>query len=149
MASMLANPVVVPPYADPRVWGFALLAMWAEVYTVMGLLRRFGSGSQRLLAPLVGINLATWMLFLVGVDCADRCQLPMVTAITVLEGLVVLVEAVLLHAMTRVRLFSRGVRCEPLTWSRAFFVSLVGNLVSIAVSIALPCAFAMVLRLLG
>lgn len=145
---MLADPVVVPLYADWTVWVFALLAIWAEVRTVMSLLRRSGSESQRLLAPLVGMNLATWTLFLVGVDCADRCQLPMVPAIAVLEVLVVLAETGMLHAMTRGRLFSRGVRCKPLTWSRAFFVSLVGNLVSVVVSIALPYAFAMLLRLL-
>ncbi len=135
---MLANPIIGRLYSDPFVWGVALIAMWVEVRTVVWLLRKWGSDARGLDATLFAVNLTTWLPFLVLVDGVERWPLPTWLAIAGLEGLVVAVEAVLLHAATRGRVFSRGLPCAPLSWPRAWCASLLGNVMSVAVSVAAP-----------
>ena len=137
---MIANPVVNPAYADPLLWGVALLAMWAEVRTVLWSMRRLGSDVRGLLAPLFAMNITTWFAFLIAIDGVHRWPLPEVLSITLLEVGVVLVETALLHSATRGRLFTRGLPCTPLTWPRALLVSFAGNAVSVAVSVVIPYA---------
>lgn len=138
---MLANPVTIPAHTDPWLWGVALVAMWAEVGTVLLLLRRVLRTDVRgFLAPWFGVNFTTWFAFLLAVDRADRWRLDLGLAIPVLEVAVVLVEMVLLHSATRGRLFTSHVRCPPITWRQALLVVLLGNLVSIAVSLGVPAA---------
>jgi len=134
---MLANPVVVPAYSEPFVWGLALVAIWAEVRAVLWLLRRAGNDVPALQAPLFGVNLTTWFVLLIALDRADRWQLPMGWTIAALEVVVVLVEAVLLHAATRGRLFTRDLPVRPIGWGRALAVSLLGNLVSAGLCVAM------------
>jgi hypothetical protein len=135
---MLANPVVIPAYADPVIWVLAFVAMWAEVRSVLWVMRRLGSDVRGLLAPIFAINIATWFSFLIAVHWVDRAGLPIAFALTSLEVVVVVIEAALLHSATRGRVFTRGLPCTPLTWPRAVLVSFAGNVVSVAVSIVLP-----------
>lgn len=137
---MLANPVVVPLYAPWEVWALAGVAMWAEIGSEVSLLRRMGwaTGAKR---PLVLINLATWLSFLLAVDWFSRQNLRgahMVAAISGLEAFVVIAEALLMRAMIgRVP----GAPRHPPGLGQALAVSLVGNLVSIVTGIALPVVF--------
>ena len=142
---MIANPVVNPAYADPIIWGVALIAMWAEVRTVLWVMRGFGSDVRGLLAPLFAMNITTWFAFLIAVDHVLAWPLPRAPSITLLEVAVVLVEAALLHSATRGRLFTRGLPCTPLTWPRALLVSLAGNVVSVSVSIVAPLVILLLL----
>ena len=143
---MLANPVVVPAYASPEIWGFALLAMWAEIGTELSMLRRMGitSGAIR---PLMLINLMTWLAFLLAVDWFDGRGVHgsgLVVVFAVLESLVVIVETILIRAM-----IGRGVGGalrQPLMFVQALKVSLVGNSVSITVSLVMPVAIFWLLR---
>jgi hypothetical protein len=135
---VLANPVVILASADPTDWAIALLALVAEVRADLWMLRRLGRGSRGLWGPLCAINLTTWFAFLIAVDIADRARWPMGFTIGALEAAVVLVEMVLIHSAMRGRLFTRGLGLVPLTWSQALLVSFVGNLVSVAISLAVP-----------
>ena len=138
---MLANPILVPAYAEPIVWVFALAAMCAEVHTAQWVMQRLGSDVRGLFAPLLGMNLVTWFVFLVAVDRATRWPLPEWLSITLLEVAVVLVETALLHSATRGRLFTRGLPCTELSWPRALLVSFAGNLMSVLVSVAVVMVF--------
>lgn len=150
---MLANPVVVPAYASPLVWGFALLATWAEVGTALSMLRRMGKAAAAL-RPLLLINCMTWLAFLLAMDWCDRHGLwdgrqgvqvvRFAIVVATLELLVVIVEALLLRAMLRV-VIGGGSR-RALGLAQALQVSVVGNLVSIAVSLLVPMATFVLLR---
>lgn len=137
---MLANPVVVPAYASPVIWGFALLAMWVEIGTEVPLLRRMGMASGAI-RPLVLINLMTWLAFLLAVDWFSGRGVQgsgMVVVIAALESLVVIVETILFRQT--IGRGVGGVSRQPLMFGQALKVSLVGNLVSITVSLVMPVA---------
>jgi hypothetical protein len=138
LASLLSNPVVVASHADPLVWGIAFVAMLCEVRVDLWMLRRLGRTSPGLVGPLYAINITTWFAFLIAADLADRARLPMGPAIAALEVAVVLVETVLIDSALRGRLFTRGLGLAPVTWPRALLVSFAGNVVSVAVSVAVP-----------
>ncbi|MBK8100978.1 MAG: hypothetical protein IPK26_28175 [Planctomycetes bacterium] len=133
---MLANPIIIPAYADPFLWTVALLAMWAEVETEARLLRRFG-WIAGVVPRLLLINVATWLVFLCvlawlsGRGLLYRPWPAVAGVIAGLEGCIVLVEAVLLRLMIR-RADVQGTRI-PLR--QAATASLLGNLVSIAASL--------------
>ena len=137
---MLANPVVVPAYASPEIWGFALLAMWAEIGTELSLLRRMGRAAGAI-RPLVIINVMTWLVFLLAVDWFDKRGVQgvgMAGVFAALESLVVIVETILIRASIGRR--ERGAARQLLMWGQAVKVSLMGNLVSITVSLIMPFA---------
>lgn len=136
---MLANPVVIPSYADPIIWAFALLAMCFEVWVVLQLLRRMHQNVKGLSGPLGVINLTTWFPFLVAMDHIVPAHGPAMTAtIVALELAIVGIEAILIHALMRGRFFARGLSCRPISWRDALRVSFLGNLASVAMSIAVP-----------
>jgi hypothetical protein len=143
---MLANPVVVPAYATPEVWGLALLAMWAEIGTELALLRRMRM-SFGALRPLLLINVATWLSFLLAIDMCDKRGVrgaQMVGVVAALEAGVVIVEALLMRAM-----IGRAMGSSPrqvLGLGQALRVSFLGNLVSIAVSIVAPIVLVWLFR---
>ncbi|HEX6810099.1 MAG TPA: hypothetical protein VF384_00625 [Planctomycetota bacterium] len=137
---MLANPVVVPLYADPMAWTLAFFAMGVEVAIVQRLLARTVNEASGLLGVLFAINLTTWFVFLIAVHLADGLGLNLPASITVLELLVVAAEMALLHSAMCGRLFSRNLGLRAITWRRALGVSIAGNLASIAASILVPLA---------
>jgi hypothetical protein len=150
---MLANPVVLPAYANPLVWTIALLALLAEVAVARALLARRGCRHASITHVLVFLNLGTWMAFLVAMELADRWRwlegtARAVTTIGLLELGVVLVEGHLLREMARGRLFSRDFGGAALGLGQALWVSLCANLVSIAISVAVPATFALVVSTL-
>lgn len=138
VAALPCNPVVVPAHAHPVVWAIAIVAMLCEVRVDLWMLRRLGRASPGLVAPLYVINITTWFAFLIAADLADDAHLPMGLAIAALEVGVVLVETVLIHSALRGRLFTRNLGLAPVTWPQALLVSFAGNVVSIAVSLAVP-----------
>jgi len=139
---MLANPVVVPMYAEPVVWGFAIVAMAAEVRTVLWLLRRMRRDVAGLAAPLFLTNLTTWLPFLVAVDSLPaRSGLGLTLSIGGLELAVIVVETFLLRALCAGRLFARNPRCGTVTLRQALGLSFAGNLASIVTSMLLPWLF--------
>lgn len=134
---MLANPVVVPAYADPLLWCLAFLAMWAEIRTEAALLRRSG-WSNDVLGSLLLINIMTWVVFLFALDTIATGSTPPVQPTILLEAGVVVAEGVLLWSALKLR--ARTGAGPALSLARVFAISAVGNLVSILVSIALPMA---------
>lgn len=140
---MLANPVVIPAVANPFVWCFAFIAMWAEIRTEIALLKRLGWGAD-VWGSLLLTNIMTWIAFLLAMDrLADRV-LPLAWAISLLESGVVVVECALVYSSLTLR--ARAGAGPSVSIVRVFAISVVGNLVSILVSIALPMAFIWVIR---
>lgn len=133
---MLANPVLIPMYADPISWGIALLAVWAEVTVAQAMLRRFGLTDVRFARPLYVINLSTWFAFLVAVDhwlvYPKAGGIPVLVA---LEALVVVVETILIFQACQGRCFSSHTEWRPLGVRQVATVSLVANATSIAASL--------------
>jgi len=130
---MLANPVVIPAYADPIIWVVALVAMWAEIGTEVAMLRR-QTATIGLARTLLLINIMTWLAFLMAVDSLARHGSRLGWGIAGLEVVVVVSESILLW--TVLRSGSRGRQHPPLGLLRVMWVALVGNLVSIAISMA-------------
>jgi hypothetical protein len=127
---MLANPVIIPAYANPLMWAVALLAIWGEIATTTALLRRHAA--QGLARALFVFNAATWFAFLVAVDRLDAAGVKSFWSIAELEGAVVVVETGLLWIALR----SRALAPRPvglLTVLRAVFV---GNVVSVVIGFA-------------
>ena len=139
---MLANPVALPAYATPAVWFCAFLAAWAEIHTETAMLRRSGWGRD-VRGALLKMNVITWLAFLICAEVLAMRRLPLPWVITLLEACVIVLEAAWIWLALR-RRAGRGAGpwISPL---RAFAVAIVGNLVSILVSIALPNAFSWVL----
>lgn len=133
---MLANPILIPMYADPISWGIALLAVWAEVTVARAMLRRFGLTDVRFARPLYVINLSTWFAFLVAVDhwlvWPDADGIP---ALAALEAAVVVVETILIFQACRGRCFSSRTDWRPLGVRQVAMVSLLANATSIAASL--------------
>ncbi|MBM4060228.1 MAG: hypothetical protein FJ265_03890 [Planctomycetes bacterium] len=137
---MRPNPVILPAYAAPENWALALIAMWAEIRTTLALLRSMdrATGTVR---PLFLLNLMTWLAFLLAMDWCDSLGLLhrwFVWVVAALEAIVVTIEANLIWAMLARPTGSPSAR--PLPFVQALRLSLLGNLVSITVGIALPAA---------
>ncbi|MFO1076396.1 MAG: hypothetical protein U1E73_01570 [Planctomycetota bacterium] len=144
---MLANPIIVPVYADPITWGMALIAVLAEIVAAQVVLRRFGLTDPRFATPLFVVNVATWFPFLVAVDLLQlRYDAHAIPAYTVLELMVVVIEAFLIRSATRGQFFSSRFRCVPMDLKRSMMVSVVGNSVSVGVSLLLPLVLACLMR---
>lgn len=139
---MLANPVVLPEYANPLVWSLAAIAMLAEIRTEVGMLRRLGWTAD-VWPSLLLVNGMTWLAFLIGIDRLGDGVLPIAWTVALLEAAVVVVEALSIWWSLRLRA-SAGAG-PALSLAAAFAVSALGNLVSIAASIALPAAFFVIL----
>ena len=107
--------------------------MAAEIVVALLLLRRFGYPPSRLTGPLVFINVTTWAGFFVGVGTLLGRDWQLVPAVASAESLVVATETVLIRWATQRAFADR----PPLGYVSALIVSLVGNVVSVAVSIGL------------
>lgn len=144
---MLANPVVIPAYADPLIWGIALLAIFAEIAVAQFTLRRFGLSDPHFAGPLFVINICTWFPFLVAVDAfylrADAHGAPWLLG---LEAMVVVVETALLYQACRGRFFSARTKWSPVSMRQAAWVSLLANAVSAGVSVLVPVALFLILK---
>ena len=144
---MLANPVVVPIYADPITWGIAICALCVEVWVVLQLLRRMHQNVKGLDGWLGVLNLVTWIPFLIAVDrLVPSSTAGAIAVIAGLEVAVIAVEAVLLHGLLRGKLFAHGLPCRPIGWRDALRISFLGNLASIAVSIGVPMLLVAILK---
>lgn len=139
---MLANPVVIPAYAAPEVWAVALLAMWAEIKTEIALLRRHVP-TAGIASHLLLLNIVTWLAFLIAVDRLDRHGISLGWSVTGLEACVVIAESLLMWI--GLRAWARAQQSSALPMMRVAWVALVGNLVSIAVSLA-PVALMWLVR---
>lgn len=128
----LANPVAFPSHMTLELWLLALVAMVAEITVASRLLRRILT-IQRPAWMLVLLNSASWIAFLLAVDDLTPTSYPAWRTVAYLEGCVVLVEFLVLWLVV----------CESDTLRpdlrhaivKVFAVSLVANLVSIAISI--------------
>jgi len=144
---MLANPVVIPAYADPISWGIALLATFMEIAVAQFMLRRFGLSDPHFAGPLFVINICTWFPFLVAVDQfhvrADAGGAPWLLGF---EALVVVAETAFLYLACRGRFFSARTKWSPLSVRQAAWVSLLANAVSAGVSLLVPVALVSILR---
>jgi len=136
---MLANPILLPAWADPFNVVIASVSMGAEIVAALAALRRLGRNRSGFVVPLIAINVTTWIPFLVAIELLiARSGWDRVTTIVGLELLVVLVEAALLRRASSGRVFSSRSRCALLGRREALLVSTLGNLVSIAVSLGIP-----------
>lgn len=144
---ILANPIVIPAYADPLDWVVAIFAMWVEMRTVIYLLGRRGNEDIGFQRPVLLANLATWLTFLVAVEwLVDRSGWNEWATISALELLIVIVEALLIRSASKGRFFSRHLRRTPLSFRPTLIVSLAGNSVSIIVSVGVVMTLQLVLR---
>ena len=135
------NPVAVPAYADPLLWTIAIVALFFEVWVPLRALRRFGLVDPHFAGPLSVINLCTWIPLLVALDAIDTWPDDrLLLGVAVLELAVFAVETVLLYHAVRGRFFSKGTRFVPLGVRPCAVASAVGNVVSLAISAALPAA---------
>ena len=135
---MLANPILLPAYADPFHWGWAIVAIIIEVALARALLRRLGFADPRVVGRLVVINLVSWGLFLAALARLDvRAESGNAAWFAVLELLVVIVEAgLILVAISRAFSSASG-QPSPLRLWQVACVSLCANLVSAAMSLVL------------
>lgn len=138
---VLANPVALPAYADPLLWGIAIVALFFEVWATLRVLRRFGLVDPDFAGPLAMINLCTWIPFLIALDAIDAWPDDrLLLGVVVLELAVFAVETVLLYHAVRGRFFSSRTQFVPLGVRPCALAAAVGNAVSLAVSAALPAA---------
>ena len=136
---MLANPIVVPAYANLVVWGMAMISILVEIRTALFLLRRMKRNVIGFGVPLFVINMVTWLPFLVVLDRLPRMSDTMwVVTVAALEALIVVIEGRLILAATRGQFFCRNLPCRAIRPGQAMYVSLTANLVSIvAMAVAL------------
>jgi hypothetical protein len=134
---MLANPIILPPYADPISWLIAGVAMWAEIDTEQRALWRLAKVPRLLGGVLVLVNCTTWLLFFLSIHLLGQAERLTVTSLIALELLVVVAETLLIRAATRGQLFVRHHQLRPIGVRQACHVALIGNLVSLTVS-AIP-----------
>ncbi len=135
---MLANPVLIPAYADPFHWFVALIAMGCELGLVYFLLRRRGIETNALGISLFVMNIVTWFCFLFAVDTWHGYSgMIDMNKIALLELVVVVTEAYLINQATSGRFFSRNQSSGAVGFGRALFVSMLGNSLSVVVSVAL------------
>lgn len=131
---MLANPIVLPPYADPLAWLIAGLAMWAEIDTEQRALWRIARTPRLLGEVLVLVNGTTWLAFFLCVHLLGETGRLTVASLVVLELAVVVAETFLIRAATRGQLFVRHHELRPIALRQACRIALVGNVVSLVVS---------------
>lgn len=105
--------------------------MWAEIGTEVAMLRR-QTGTIGLARTLLLINIMTWLALLMAVDSLARNGSRPGWGIAGLEVVVVVSETILIW--TVLRSGSRARQHPPLGLLRVMWVALVGNLVSIAIS---------------
>jgi len=116
-----------------------LIAMLLEISVAQGVLRRFGITDRDVAGHIFLINLSTWGLFLVAVEKLGlRGGVESVAWLVGLEVAVIVVEAWLIRAASRGRMFPGRIQWKPLGWWQAACVSSVANVVSIAISVAVP-----------
>jgi len=129
----LANPVV----GQPGSLFLGPIALIAEAFIVAKLLAGRGFNYRKtfgawLLINLVTCGLMNLALFWLGVDAYHGGILVVLTPILIFQAAVILIEAGIIMWM------SKGKRYRdsglPLTWGRAFVISLIGNLVSFGIS---------------
>jgi hypothetical protein len=132
-ASVLPNPIIMPVYADPAVWLVAVVAMLAEIATVRALLRRAGLAVDPANALWL-FNCASWLGFLIALEALARSS-NSVWLVVGLEVAVVVVETVLVTVWLRT---PRTPPNAPIGTTCVFRIVLVGNLVSIAISLVPP-----------
>ena len=138
---MLANPVVIPVYADPIVWSIGALGLVVEISLVARLIVAGRLQGSRVTDIVVLLNLLTWIAFLIAVDqLVAPATDGVVLTLTALELAVVVVEAIALRILTHRRWPETVGPFRRLGFVAAFGVSLLGNVVSIAVSAAFPLA---------
>ena len=107
--------------------------MVAKVAVALLLLRGFGYSPSRLTGPLMFINIATWAGFVVAVGTLLGRDWELIPAVASAGSLAVATETVLIRWATQRSFADR----PPLGYAPALVVSLVGNAVSVAVSIGL------------
>lgn len=132
--SLLANPIVLPMYANPGVWLFAVFAICVEILVVMEVLQLAGLRPKGLELPLLIVQMTTWLPFLIAMEWSERLAIHPAVATTVLECAVIAAEVPLIRAASRGWFRLPGLPKGEVSRSMAFRASLLGNLVSIAVS---------------
>ena len=127
----LANPVAFS-HTTPDLWLVAAVAMFAEIRVGSRLLRRITS-IERPTSMLVKLNALSWITFFLLVNSLSPTAYPAWRTVACLEGCVVLVEFQVLWLVVRA---SNALRLDLRhAMAKVFAVSLVANLVSIAISI--------------
>lgn len=125
------NPVVVPIWADPMVWGTAALGMAAEIAVVQQLLRRHGDVTPHAAGPLFVANTCTFTLFVLWVHLFSQEEGPAIWLHVVwLEIAVILVEAQILGWLVQTGRVFRDRASVTLTVRQALGLSLCGNATS-------------------
>lgn len=128
----LANPIAFPSHMTGEMGLLALVAMFAEIRVGSRLLRRITS-LERPTATLVSLNALSWITFFLLVNHLSPTVYPAWRTVACLEGCVVLVEFQVLWLVVR---RSNALRPELRhAMAKVFAVSLIANLVSIAISI--------------
>lgn len=127
----LANPVVFS-HTTPDLWLVAAVAMFAEIRVGSRLLGRLLT-TGRPTEMLVLLNITSWFTFFVVVNSLSPTSYPAWRTVACLEGCVVLVEFQVLWLVVRA---SNALRPDLRhAMAKVFAVSLIANLVSIALSI--------------
>lgn len=122
-----------------------MVAILAEVFTVRSMLSRFGLAEPGLTMSLFVVNLATWLPFLIAVDWLQlRFDAKAVPAFVLLELGVIAAEVFLIRMTTRGA--CKRLEIGALTFKRSLGVSLLGNTVSIAVSLTIPLGIIVLVR---
>jgi hypothetical protein len=128
----LANPIAFPSHLTGEVGLLALVAMFAEIQVGSRLLRRITS-IERPTAMLVKLNALSWITFFLLVNSLSPTAYPAWRTVACLEGCVVLVEFQVLWLVVRA---SNALRPDLRhAMAKVFAVSLIANMVSIAISI--------------
>lgn len=135
---MLANPVVIPIYANPLTWVVAAIAILIEVRVWLIVLRRLGSNVSGLETPLAVVQLVTWVPFLFAVDAIPPTTEHVGWQIAALEVSVVLVEVPLVLAAARGWFVRPRLPSADMTWIQALVASFAGNLASVTFSLGIP-----------
>jgi len=126
----LANPVVFS-HTTPDMWLVAAVAMFAEIRVGSRRLERLLTTGRP--TELVLLNIASWFMFFLLVNSLSPTSNPAWRTVACLEGCVVLVEFQVLWLVVRA---SNALRPDLRhAMLKVFAVSLVANLVSIAISI--------------
>lgn len=143
---MLANPVVFPAYAEPLIWLIAMYAMACEIKTAQAVLRKMGADPVRFGPHLFVVQLLTWIPFLFGMDWVGRHSSYPGWCIAGMEAAVVAVEVPLIRIASRGWFLMQVPMTSGVSWRQAIVASLVGNAVSIAVSLVAPLLFFAMVR---
>lgn len=136
MIGAAPNPVVIHLYSDPIVWAVVAISLVGELEVATRMLCRRGQ-PREVLQVLFGIHVVSWPTFLVLLERWGDAeglgwQLP------TLELGVVVAEAAALWLALRSGVLARRLRTRPIGMGTGLYVSLIGNLVSFAISVAVP-----------